>query len=70
VEVILLLIFKIAKKNIDSFLFVKMNYLMRILSFFQIKFFIFLIKAMGFVMAMFMNAMDYKEFDYAKNSMM
>ena len=25
---------------------------------------------MGFVMAMFMNAMDYKEFDYAKNTMM
>ena len=43
---------------------------MIILSFLQIKFFIFLIKAMGFVMAMFMNAMDYKEFDYAKNSMM
>ena len=25
---------------------------------------------MGFVMAMFMNAMDYREFDYAKNTML
>ena len=35
----------------------------------HIKIYIFF-AAMGFVMAMFMNAMDYKEFDYAKNSMM
>jgi hypothetical protein len=34
------------------------------------NFFLIFNKAMGFVMAMFMNAMDYKEFDYAKNSMM
>ena len=40
------------------------------LNFFQIIFYLIFIKAMGFVMAMFMNAMDYKEFDYAKNSMM
>ena len=25
---------------------------------------------MGFVLAMFMNAMDYREFDYAKNTML